>query len=213
MLKRLLQGCVIALAIVLVPVLGNLDVLRAPHMWILVLLGILASLFQPPHNPLTIVSKAADGGTGAQILWSIYVTQILAVVEATYLRYPASMRWDLTASFAAVAVLLGFILRTWAIGVLGSFFTMHIAASSDQPVIRRGPYRMVRHPSYLGALISYIATTILLHAWFSASLAVLLLPLAFVRRIHHEEKLLKNVVGGEYISYSRSVKRLIPGIW
>ena len=79
----------------------------------------------------------------------------------------------------------------------------------DQDVIRDGPYRFVRHPSYTGAYLTYCGTALFLHAWYSAAAAALLLPLAFHRRIHHEEKHLSQHLDG-YGAYQREVPALLP---
>lgn len=213
MVKKLILGTSIAVLVVVLPVLGNTEILRAPHLWILILLGVLASIFQPSYNPFTITVKPKDKGTGAQIIWSVYLTQLVAILEATYLRYPRSVQWDLTASIAIGAAVLGLALRTWAVLTLGSLFTMHIDIQNNHSIVTRGPYKIVRHPSYLGAFIMYLATIIFLHAWFSVVIAALVLPFAFLRRIHYEEELLKGGFGEEYETYRQRVKRFLPGIW
>jgi len=213
MLKRLVMGCIIAFLVVALPVSGKIEILRAPHLWILMLLGILASLLQPGYNPITITTKAKDKATGAQIIWSVYLTQLLAILEATYWRYPASVQWNTVTTVALIAALGGLALRTWAVLMLGPLFTMHIDIQPNHQVITGGPYRIVRHPSYLGAFIMYVATIVFLQAWLSAITAIVMLPLAFFRRIHYEEELLETELGHDYNDYARRVRRFIPGIW
>ena len=213
MIKRLVLGIVIAFLVVILPALGNIEILRAPHMWILIVLGILASIFQPGYNPFTITAKPRDKWTGAQIIWSVYLTQLIAILEATYLRYPRSVEWDLAATIALVIAVLGLALRTWAVLTLGSLFTMHIDVQQGHSLVRRGPYKVVRHPSYLGAFIMYMSTIVFLHSWFSLIAAVVMLPFAFLRRIHYEEGLLKEEFGEEYEAYRLKVKKILPGVW
>lgn len=198
---------------VIVPTLGNIDILRAAHLWILLALGFLASVLQPGYNPFTIAGKARDKGTGAQIIWSVYVVQLAATMEAAYLRYPKSVAWDSIAVIALIVAAIGLSLRTWAVLTLGNRFTMHIAVEKGHRLIRSGPYAIVRHPSYLGAFLLFMAMTVFLHAWFSALAAAVLLPLAFLRRIHREEAILKEAFGAEYEAYCADVKMILPGIW
>lgn len=213
MANRMIQGVVIAVLVFVLPATGNMEILRAPHIAIVLIFGILASVLQPEYNPFTITAKPRDRGTGAQIIWSVYITQLTAVLEAAYLRYPQSVRWDAAAILALVAMILGLSLRTWAVFALGNLFTMHISVQQDHAVIRKGPYQFVRHPSYLGAFILYVSTAGFLHAWFSAAAAAVILPFAFLRRIHYEEELLKEELGEAYASYCAEVKRILPGIW
>ena len=213
MLKKLAQGIIISLFAVILPVLGNSAILRAGHLWIIFILALLASVFQPGYNPFTITMKPRDRWTGAQIIWSVYLTQLAAILEATYLRYPSSVQWDVVAAVGLVAAVLGLAFRTWSVLTLGNLFTMHLDIQEDHSIIQKGPYRLVRHPSYLGAFVMYMSTVVFLHAWFSLIAAVLVLPAAFTRRIHYEEELLKGEFGDEYELYSRQVKRIIPWIW
>ena len=210
MLKRFTLGTLIACLVVLLPVSAKFEILRAPHMWILILLGILASLLQPGYNPFTITAKPRDKGTGAQIIWSVYITQLAAILEATYWRYPASVQWNWGTTVALMAAIGGLALRTWAVLILGPLFTMHIDIQANHTVVTGGPYKIVRHPSYLGAFIMYVAMIAFLQAWFSAIATLLILPLAFLRRIHYEEKLLETEFGQDYRDYAQTVGKFIP---
>ena len=213
MLKRLLLGSIVSCLVVILPVVGNIDILRAPHMWILIVLGVLASILQPSYNPFTITAKPKDKGTGAQIIWSVYLTQLVAILEATYLRYPASVQWNHITTVALIVAICGLALRTWAVLLLGPLFTMHIDIQQDHKVVTTGPYRIVRHPSYLGAFIMYVATIVFLQAWFSAIAACAILPPAFFRRMHYEEELLATELGQDYKDYARNVRKFIPWLW
>lgn len=213
MIKRLIMGCIISFLVVILPVCGTPEILRAPHLWILVLSGILASILQPGYNPFTITAKPKDKGTGAQIIWSVYLTQLAAILEAAYVRYPHGVQWDAIAGVALGGITLGLALRTWAVLTLGNLFTMHIDVQAGHSVVRRGPYRLVRHPSYAGAFIMYASTIVLLHAWFSLIAAVVILPIAFLRRIRTEEAFLKTHLGEEYEAYCLTTKKILPGMW
>lgn len=196
--------------ILILPAVGNLPALGSPHLWILLILAMLASLFQPDYNPFSIAFIPGDRGTGAQIIWSIYLIQLTAVLEAVYLRYPQGFVWDVVAFLALVGCITGLAVRTWATVTLGHFFTMHISIAANQVVVSHGPYAIVRHPSYLGGFILCLSAVIFLHAWYAAAAAMLILPLAFLRRIHFEEQLLLNELGEDYAAYCRSTKSLIP---
>jgi protein-S-isoprenylcysteine O-methyltransferase len=58
----------------------------------------------------------------------------------------------------------GFIFRVWSIRVLDRFFTSRVVIQSDHQLIRTGPYRYLRHPSYLGAWVSQIGISLLLQS-------------------------------------------------
>lgn len=213
MIKKFIQGLIVSSLIVCVPVIWNSAMLRAPHLWIMVLIGVLASLFQPEYNPFKRSPNTEDKGTANQIIWSIYFTQLSVLVEAAYLRYPESISWSTLTTFALILMVSGLAIRTWAVFTLGRYFTWHISTQENQTIIKTGPYAFVRHPGYSGAFLTYASSTLFLKAWFSCILSLIILLFAFLRRIHHEEKELKLNLGSQYDSYCNSVKRLIPGLW
>jgi protein-S-isoprenylcysteine O-methyltransferase len=213
MIKKFIQGLIASSLIVCVPAMGNIAMLRAPQLWIMVLIGVLASLFQPDYNPFRRSPNTEDKGTANQIIWSIYLTQLSVLIEATYFRYPESVSWNTLTTFALILMMSGLAIRTWAVFTLGRYFTWHIATQKDQTVIKTGPYAFVRHPGYFGAFLTYASTALFLKAWFSFVLSLIVLLFAFLRRIYYEEKKLKLDLGNQYDSYCKSVKRLIPGIW
>ena len=107
-------------------------------------------------------------------------------------------------------LLSGLLLRSWAYLTLGRYFTWHVAVQNDQRVVRSGPFRFVRHPSYTGALLTYVFTGVFLHAWIAAVIAPVALSVAFRRRIRLEEELLCRTFGEEYEDYRREVGALVP---
>jgi len=210
---RLFAAAAVSSTLAILPLAWNTWMLASAQPWIVLAIGIAASILQPSYNPFTISAVRGDRGTGAQIIWSVYCTQLAAVLEAGYLRYPRSVEWDFVAVAALAAAVLGLAFRTWAVFSLGAFFTMHITVDGNQRLVRNGPYSFVRHPSYLGAFFLYMGTILFLHSWLSAAAAAVILPLAFVRRILVEEDMLAKKFGAEYSSYRAVTKRLFPWIW
>lgn len=213
MFKRLMLGAIMASFVVILPALGNAEILQAAHLWILLGIGVLASVLQPAYNPLAILFSSGDRGTGAQIIWSIYLVQLVATLEAAYLRYPNSVAWDVAALIALGGCIVGLAIRTWAVLTLGELFTMHISIEKNHQVIRTGPYSLIRHPSYLGAFILYLSAAAFLHSWYAAIAILVLLPLAFLRRIRVEEERLQAEFGLDYEAYSKQSKKIIPFVW
>lgn len=213
MIKKFIQGLIISSLILYVPIIWNPGMLRAPHLWIMVLIGVLASLFQPEYNPFKRSPNTEDRGTANQIIWSIYFTQLFVLIEAAYFRYPESISWSTLTTVALILMVSGLAIRTWAVFTLGRYFTWHISTQENQTIIKTGPYAFVRHPGYFGAFLTYASTALFLKAWFSFILSLIILLFAFLRRIHHEEKELKLNLGSQYDSYCNKVKRFIPGIW
>ena len=79
-------------------------------------------------------------------------------------------------------------------------------------VIDRGPYGTIRHPGYLGMIVSVMCSGLLLGSWLGFALAALYSAL-ILRRVFFEDAFLKVNLAG-YADYAQRVPyRLIPGGW
>ena len=87
-----------------------------------------------------------------------------------------------------------------------------IEVTSGQKVITTGPYHLVRHPMYAGAMLLIIFTPFALGSWVAVPFAIPLI-LVIIARLLEEEKILVADLGG-YKEYQQKVRyRLIPFIW
>ena len=100
-------------------------------------------------------------------------------------------------------------LRFYAIRTLGDFFRLRVTTSSAQTVVERGPYQLVRHPSYTGALMTVLGVLLSSTNWLSLACFLVAIP-GFAYRIAVEENALANGLGQPYRDYMRRTKRLIP---
>jgi protein-S-isoprenylcysteine O-methyltransferase len=185
--------------------------LQLPQLWMVVGVSILANMLQPAYRPFEGSRTRGDRGTAVQILWTVYLTLVTALVELVWRRRVA-ISLDLTAWAAFSAMIGGLALRTWAVVMLGPWFTWNVTVQAGQQLVTRGPYRFVRHPSYAGALITFVASCVLLQSWVAAVAAACALILAFGRRIRYEEALLVKTLPG-YAAYRSRTSRLIPGVY
>ncbi len=110
-------------------------------------------------------------------------------------------------------LIAGLSIRWVAILSLGRSFSVNVAIHSTQTVYRRGLYSRLRHPSYTGMLVIFLAIGTETRNWLSLAVMLIFPTLALLYRIHVEEAALLNAFGTEYTDYSRSTKRLIPGIY
>jgi protein-S-isoprenylcysteine O-methyltransferase Ste14 len=143
---------------------------------------------------------------------SLTVAVILAVRVTACRGAAVGAGWPMTA-VGEVMMLAGITLRVWAMVVLGRFFTFVVGISADQPVVRDGPYRVVRHPGYAGALLVLLGFGIAQANWLSVLLMLIVPPLAMAVRIRAEEATLIAALGEEYVAYMRTTAGLIPGVW
>ena len=212
-MKKGFIGLIIALIFVGIFSLIESSIWYQSKIYVLIVIAVLASIYQPSYSPVKTASDNKDRGTALQIIWSIYLSQALCLLEAVYFNYPKSMQWSYLAIASVIVAVSGLVLRSWAFKELGDFFTWHINVESDQKVVKTGPYRVVCHPSYTGAFLTYLFTCFLFHSYYAAGVSFILMSFCFYRRILFEEKEMINELGKEYEDFSKSRSKLIPFIW
>ena len=144
-------------------------------------------------------------GMGAALMLAF----VLAFVPA--LRFPEAAK--LPAFWIGLALLIaGALLRRHCWRVLGEWFTGDVRARAEQPVIDRGAYRWVRHPSYSAGILVMLGIAIALGSWGSVVISTTLTVAAYSYRIVVEERALTKTLGDRYVEFSRTRKRLIPFI-
>jgi protein-S-isoprenylcysteine O-methyltransferase Ste14 len=110
-------------------------------------------------------------------------------------------------------IAFGIVLRLWSVVVLGRYFTVAVRVSENQPVVDRGPYRVLRHPSYTGLLCVCLGFGIALGNWLAIIVAVVPALAAIVVRIRVEERMLLTRIGTPYREFCATRSRLIPHVW
>ena len=119
--------------------------------------------------------------------------------------------WNIVQTAGLVLFVAGFGLRLMAIRRLGRFYSHKVRRAEGHQIIDEGPYRLVRHPAYLGVIAAHIGFAIVFLNPLAALAVVLLVVPAFVWRIHVEEPVLMQIPG--YADYARNHARLVPGLW
>jgi len=109
-------------------------------------------------------------------------------------------------------MLLGVLVRQYAIAILGRFFSLTVQIAEDHKVVEKGPYRLVRHPSYTGVLITFIGLGLAVQSWGALLVLLGVFSLSFGYRMWVEERTLLSELGQDYASYMKRTKRLIPFI-
>jgi protein-S-isoprenylcysteine O-methyltransferase Ste14 len=111
----------------------------------------------------------------------------------------------------AAMLILGIGFAVWARVHLGVYWSSSVTLKPGHRLIRSGPYALVRHPIYTGLLLALLGTAVSLDE-YRGVLAVIIAVGAFVRKLRLEERWLTEEFGGEYDSYRRDVKALVPGV-
>lgn len=121
---------------------------------------------------------------------------------------------DIATAFVFISdilVIVGFII-VFFVFKGNSYTSATIETEKEQTVISTGPYRVVRHPMYAGALLLLLFTPLALNSYLAEIPAVLLCIMIVIRLLDEEKFLLKNLKG--YKEYcAKTHYHLIPYIW
>jgi protein-S-isoprenylcysteine O-methyltransferase len=158
--------------------------------------------------------EVRDQGTLRLLLITIGLCFLLALV-CWYARVaPLPAPWPQRLYWAGCTMMLiGMPLRWWSVRALAQFFTVDVAIREGHRLIRSGPYRLLRHPSYTGALLTFYGFALALADVAAASLMSVPVTVAFLYRIRIEERVLADAFPDDYPAYARQTKRLIPFVW
>ncbi|MGB7539850.1 MAG: isoprenylcysteine carboxylmethyltransferase family protein [Anaerolineales bacterium] len=137
-----------------------------------------------------------------------YVIAGLDVRNGWTASLPSILQW-----IACILLAAGYAVVVWATAS-NAFFsaTVRIQTERGHTVATGGPYRFMRHPSYLGMLAVYLATPIMLGSWWAGLLGAFAALLIVLRKALEDRTLQAELPG--YKEYAAKVRyRLVPGIW
>jgi protein-S-isoprenylcysteine O-methyltransferase Ste14 len=108
-------------------------------------------------------------------------------------------------------VILGFVL-TFVVLRANRYAASTIQITEGQTVVSTGPYALIRHPMYAGALPLLVGTPLALGSWWGLFSLAVIVPALIWRLLDEEKFLARNLPG--YAEYQNTVKyRLVPFVW
>ncbi|USJ02349.1 phosphatidylethanolamine N-methyltransferase family protein [Xanthomonas prunicola] len=163
--------------------------------------------------------RASDGGAHdhgtLQHLWRVLSAAVAVAVVLAYsglAHWPQD--WGASLQWAGCALIgTGLALRVWAIQVLARWFTVDVTIQHDHQLVRSGPYRWLRHPSYTGALMAFYGLALGMGDGLSVAAIVVPVTWVFLRRIRIEEAALRRAFPIAYPAYAAQSRRLLPLVW
>lgn len=192
--------------------------------WALIGLSVMGVAFELlvllPHDPGLFAQRSAVQEGTKQWDTILTVLSVLVFYAVALVIAGLDFRFGWTPPFALWRHILGMVLFLisstiiyWAM-MANTFFTATVRIRTERAhqVCDRGPYAIVRHPGYAGALLTYIALPLILGSWWAAIPAALSI-IGFILRTYLEDQTLKQELIG-YQAYTQKVKyRLLPGIF
>lgn len=149
----------------------------------------------------------SDRGSRTAIFVGVFSSIALVAVLARV----GLATFPLALIYAGIAIMFtGIAVRQWAIAVLGRFFSTSVRRLESHEVVDAGPYRLVRHPSYSGAVLTLVGMGLAGGSWEGLLAIAGVAALVFGYRIHVEERFLVDQLGPAYLAYRSRTKRIVP---
>ena len=108
-----------------------------------------------------------------------------------------------------VIAICGLLIRWWANRVLGEFYTRTLKVTENQSIVRAGPYRLIRHPGYLGSILMWAGVALATANWIVLIIVLVVMLGVYSYRIQTEEKMLL-ATNPDYGEYQKHTRKLIP---
>ena len=196
----------------ILPLLGQPELIFSGRNIVIMIANAAIWLTQPPvSGSETKENKNRDKFSVLLILFFSIGSIILSVCEWAYFGHGPIPDYITYIGLLLLVTGIGF--RVWAIQTLGKFFTATVQIKEDHALITKGPYSVVRHPSYLGAWATISGAAIFFNSYVGFLSALIGMGVSYYIRMKLEEKALTEIFGQQYLNYQKKVKRIIPYIW
>ncbi|KAI8579212.1 hypothetical protein K450DRAFT_243298 [Umbelopsis ramanniana AG] len=149
-----------------------------------------------------------DRGSGRFLLTSF----ILSLLAPIWLTTGVGHMWSFLGWVGLGWMVGGVLLRLWAIHV-NQFFVVDLTVSDDMFICTDGPYKVIRHPGYMGTLLIWVGFGLAATNWFVLIFVAGLVTYALIRRIQVEEEVLFERFGVDYQAYADETARLFPFLY
>jgi protein-S-isoprenylcysteine O-methyltransferase Ste14 len=105
--------------------------------------------------------------------------------------------------------ILGLLFAVWARLILGSNWSGTVTIKTNHQLIRRGPYRSIRHPIYTGMLAALLATA-MIQGLLSGMIGFAFVLLALYRKARREESFLSQEFGEGFVQHRQHTGMFLP---
>ena len=151
-----------------------------------------------------------DRGDRAPLVANLTAFGLLFLSLLIFSSSPAGFMPLLLALSGSFLALAGAALAVICHAELGAAWSFAPKADQDTGLITTGPYRLVRHPIYLGLALLVVGEAIAFGSWPALLIALLAVVPTLAWRARAEEKLLSRTFGKPYEVYRQGTKMIVP---
>ena len=222
MTLRTLRASIIGLVVIAVLVFVPAATVAYWQGWLFIIVFALSTnligLYLARHDPALLQRRMKFGPQAetrpvqkALVGLAFVAFSALPLVSALDHRLGWSDVPDWVSVFGAFLVWLGLMIDLLVFR-RNSFGASTIETMEGQTVISSGPYALVRHPMYVGALVMLVGVPLALGSYWGLLFVIVFVPVLALQILDEEAMLLRELDG--YAEYTRSVRyRLVPGVW
>jgi protein-S-isoprenylcysteine O-methyltransferase Ste14 len=179
---------------------------------------VVAALVLIPRHPELLADRARSQGprdldrflAGIMALYGPVLTLVVAGLD---FRFEWSPQIPPGIQIGAVIIAaLGSLLTIWAMASNQHFYGVVRINQGGHDVATQGPYQIVRHPGYVGAILFQLGTPLILGSLWALMPAVLTVGVTVIRTALEDRTLQAELDG--YKGYAQETRsRLAPGVW
>jgi protein-S-isoprenylcysteine O-methyltransferase Ste14 len=225
MLRRLIIQTVAFLVVMAALLFVPAGTVAWPAAWVflgeLVVPSVLIGVWLARHDPALLAERMsglfrpgqsrADKALMAVFLALTLAWLVMMALDATRYRLSHVPVWLQIVGAIALALCFYVAFLTFRANSYAAA-AVRVQAERGHRIVTGGPYAVVRHPMYAGALLYFLGTPLLLGSWYGLAFAPGFIALLAVRAVM-EERLLTRALEG-YPAYATRVRyRLVPFVW
>lgn len=157
--------------------------------------------------------KATDSDKGSTILVGASIGAAVFLPPFFNFLQVGQIASSLVSWLGLVIMLLGLGLRVWSMRVLGAYYSRTLRVADTQVIVTQDPYRVVRHPGYLGTILLWVGYGLALANGIATVVVALLMLGVYRYRIRSEEAMLLTTFGERYQQYCQHTWKLLPFLY
>jgi protein-S-isoprenylcysteine O-methyltransferase Ste14 len=219
---RALLGILFLVGVMAVLLFGGAGTIRYPQAWAFIAIyfasALLITFYLMKNDPALLERRLHSGPAAEKEPTQKIIMTLASILFVATLVVPAldhRFGWSAVPLFAVVAGDVLAAVSFYAVFLVfaaNPFTSATVEIADDQRLITTGPYAIVRHPMYAGALLLLLATPFALGSYAGLLPFLAMIPI-LIWRLMDEERILGTHLAG-YREYCAKVRwRLLPGIF